>query len=68
MPTNCVVNKNFVISLFSCLLLRCASQNSLDESSQKHIPQGHSHCKERPPYKNHLHTQKAFDVMNIMRK
>lgn len=53
---------------FSCLLLRCASQNSLDESSQKHISQSHPHTKERPPYKNHLHTQKAFDVMNSMRK
>ncbi|CAH0564270.1 unnamed protein product [Brassicogethes aeneus] len=52
----------------SCLLLRCASQNSLDESSQKHIPQSHHHNKERPPYKNHLHTQKAFEVMNVMRK
>nr|CAI5861458.1 unnamed protein product [Callosobruchus analis] len=52
----------------SCLLLRCASQNSLDESSQKHISQLHSHSKERPPYKNHLHTQKAFDIMNVMRK
>nr|CAH7714328.1 unnamed protein product [Callosobruchus chinensis] len=52
----------------SCLLLRCASQNSLDESSQKHISQLHSHSKEKPPYKNHLHTQKAFDIMNVMRK
>ncbi|KAJ8931829.1 hypothetical protein NQ314_015226 [Rhamnusium bicolor] len=52
----------------SCLLLRCASQNSLDESSQKHISQNHPHSKERPPYRNHLHTQKAFDVMNVMRK
>ncbi|XP_049826565.1 ring canal kelch homolog isoform X2 [Aethina tumida] len=52
---------------YSCLLLRCASQNSLDESSQKHIPQSH-YQKERPPYRNHLHTQKAFDVMNSMRK
>ncbi|KAJ8979857.1 hypothetical protein NQ317_016041 [Molorchus minor] len=52
----------------SCLLLRCASQNSLDESSQKHISQNHSHSKERPPYRNHLHTQKAFDVMNVMQQ
>ncbi|CAG9864321.1 unnamed protein product [Phyllotreta striolata] len=52
----------------SCLLLRSASQNSLDESSQKHISQIHPHTKERPPYRNHLHTQKAFDVMNVMRK
>ncbi|XP_018577320.1 ring canal kelch homolog [Anoplophora glabripennis] len=52
----------------SCLLLRCASQNSLDESSQKHISQNHPHSKERPPYRNHFHTQKAFDIMNVMRK
>ncbi|XP_057671404.1 ring canal kelch homolog [Diorhabda carinulata] len=52
----------------SCLLLRSASQNSLDESSQKHISQIHPHTKERPPYRNHMHTQKAFDVMNLMRK
>ncbi|KAG5875409.1 hypothetical protein JTB14_030936 [Gonioctena quinquepunctata] len=52
----------------SCLLLRSASQNSLDESSRKHISQIHPHSKERPPYKNHFHTQKAFDVMNVMRK
>lgn len=50
----------------SCLLLRYASQNSLDESSQKHVPrQG---TKEKPPYHNHHHTHKAFDVMNEMRK
>ncbi|XP_046990787.1 ring canal kelch homolog isoform X1 [Schistocerca americana] len=50
----------------SCLLLRYASQNSLDESSQKHIPYPGS--KEKPPYRNHNHTQRAFDVMNVMRK
>ncbi|RZF36896.1 hypothetical protein LSTR_LSTR004584 [Laodelphax striatellus] len=50
----------------SCLLLRYASQNSLDESSQKHIPRPSS--REKPPYRNHHHTHRAFDVMNNMRK
>lgn len=50
----------------SCLLLRYASQNSLDESSQKHVPRPSS--KEKPPYRNHHHTHRAFDVMNVMRK
>ncbi|XP_075230806.1 kelch protein isoform X2 [Lycorma delicatula] len=49
-----------------CLLLRYASQNSLDESSQKHIPRASS--REKPPYRNHHHTHRAFDVMNAMRK
>uniref|UniRef100_A0A0A9YYK4 Kelch-like protein diablo n=2 Tax=Lygus hesperus TaxID=30085 RepID=A0A0A9YYK4_LYGHE len=50
----------------SCLLLRYASQNSLDESSQKQIPR--AGVKEKPPYRNHVHTQKAFEVLNMMRK
>ncbi|XP_046673148.1 LOW QUALITY PROTEIN: ring canal kelch homolog [Homalodisca vitripennis] len=50
----------------SCLLLRYASQNSLDESSQKHIPRPSS--KEKPPYRNSNHAHRAFDVMKIMRK
>lgn len=50
----------------SCLLLRYASQNSLDESSQKHVLRPNS--KEKPPYRNNNHAHKAFDVMNIMRK
>lgn len=50
----------------SCLLLRYASQNSLDESSQKHLPR--SGVKEKPPYHNHHHTNRAFEVMNVMRK
>ncbi|CAG2064435.1 unnamed protein product, partial [Timema podura] len=49
-----------------CLLLRYASQNSLDESSQKHIPRPGS--KEKPPYRNHHHTHRAFDIINVMRK
>ncbi|KAK5640680.1 hypothetical protein RI129_009227 [Pyrocoelia pectoralis] len=49
----------------SCLLLRYASQNSLDESSQKHVsrPSG----KEKPPYRNHHHCHRAFDIINSMR-
>ncbi|XP_054269165.1 ring canal kelch homolog isoform X2 [Macrosteles quadrilineatus] len=50
----------------SCLLLRYASQNSLDESSQKHIPRPSS--KEKPPYRNSNHAHRAFDVMKMMRK
>ncbi|KAL0117387.1 hypothetical protein PUN28_010310 [Cardiocondyla obscurior] len=50
----------------SCLLLRYASQNSLDESSQKHIPRENG--KDKPPYRNHHHTNRAFDVINEMRK
>lgn len=50
----------------SCLLLRYASQNSLDESSQKHVLRPNS--KEKPPYRNNNHAHKAFDVMNVMRK
>lgn len=50
----------------SCLLLRYASQNSLDESSQKHIPR--SAAQEKPPYKNNHHTNRAFEVLNTMRK
>jgi hypothetical protein len=50
----------------SYLLLRYASQNSLDESSQKHLPRPSG--KEKPPYRNSHHTHRAFDVMNTMRK
>ncbi|CAH0392031.1 unnamed protein product [Bemisia tabaci] len=50
----------------SPLLLRYASQNSLDESSQKQIPRNGS--KDKPPYMSRDHTQKAFEVMNNMRK
>ncbi|KAF7990310.1 hypothetical protein HCN44_000115 [Aphidius gifuensis] len=50
----------------SCLLLRYASQNSLDESSQKHIPRENG--KDKPPYRNHHHTNRAFDMINAMRK
>ncbi|KAF4521719.1 hypothetical protein B566_EDAN012167, partial [Ephemera danica] len=50
----------------SYLLLRYASQNSLDESSQKHLPRPSG--KEKPPYRNSHHTHRAFDVMNSMRK
>ncbi|XP_025837094.1 ring canal kelch homolog [Agrilus planipennis] len=50
----------------SCLLLRYASQNSLDESSQKHVPRPDS--REKPPYRNHHHTHRAFDVISSLRK
>ncbi|XP_008468152.1 ring canal kelch homolog [Diaphorina citri] len=50
----------------SCLLLRYASQNSLDESSQKQVQ--NNGTREKPPYRNVHHTSKAFETMNIMRK
>ncbi|CRK93246.1 CLUMA_CG006789, isoform A, partial [Clunio marinus] len=49
--------------LHSCLL-RCASQSSLDESSQK-IPRQRSTT---GTYKNDAHTNRSFDTMNEMRK
>ena len=50
----------------SRLLLRHASQSSLDESSQKQLP--HSSHKEKTPYRNNQHANKAFDVMSGMRR
>lgn len=47
----------------SCLL-RCSSQSSLDESSQK-IPRQRSST---GTYKNDAHTNRSFDTMNEMRK
>ncbi|KAH8324556.1 hypothetical protein KR074_011067 [Drosophila pseudoananassae] len=52
----------------SCLL-RYASQNSLDESSQKHVQRPNG--KERGTvgqYSNEQHTARSFDQMNEMRK
>ncbi|EDW39735.1 GL15763 [Drosophila persimilis] len=52
----------------SCLL-RYASQNSLDESSQKHVQRPNG--KERGTvgqYSNEQHTTRSFDAMNEMRK
>ncbi|MPC09217.1 Ring canal kelch [Portunus trituberculatus] len=48
------------------LLLRHASQNSLDESSQKHIPR--SETKHKLPYRNPQHFPRAFDNLNLMRR
>ncbi|KAF2368914.1 BTB/Kelch-associated [Trinorchestia longiramus] len=48
------------------LLLRHASQNSLDESSQRNLPRNDgAHL--NPPYTNGQHFQRAFDVFNVMR-
>ena len=47
------------------LLLRHASQSSLDESSQKFGQKLGEH--KRPPYKNVSHPGKALDGMNSMR-
>lgn len=48
------------------LLLRYASQNSLDESSQKQVPR--SGRRERTPYRNSSHTVRAFEVLQSLRK
>lgn len=48
------------------LLLRYASQNSLDESSQKQVPR--SGRRERAPYRNSAHTVRAFEVLQSLRK
>lgn len=51
---------------YSCLLLRYASQNSLDESSQKQTPRpSKDKC---GSYHNNMHTNRSFDMMNEMRK
>jgi hypothetical protein len=47
-------------------LLRYASQNSLDESSQK--PRGNNSSKEKPPYRNMHHSHRAFEAMDKMRR
>lgn len=60
------LSADFGVDRGSCLLLRYASQNSLDESSQKQIPR--SGTKEKTPYRNQVHTQRAFEVLNEMRK
>ncbi|XP_023295821.1 ring canal kelch protein isoform X2 [Lucilia cuprina] len=51
----------------SCLL-RYASQNSLDESSQKHIQRPNSKDRCVGQYHNELHTTRSFEAMNEMRK
>ncbi|MCL4126264.1 UNVERIFIED_CONTAM: hypothetical protein GTU68_008791, partial [Idotea baltica] len=48
------------------LLLRHASQNSLDESSQKHLPRNET--KHKLPYRNPQHFPKAFDNLCLMRR
>lgn len=47
------------------MLFRYASQNSLDESSQKQIPRNQ---RALGAYRNKEHTNRAFDTMNIMRQ
>lgn len=48
------------------LLLRYASQNSLDESSQKQLPR--SGRRERTPYRNSSYTVRAFEALQALRK
>lgn len=52
---------------FSCLLLRYASQNSLDESSQNKLPRS-AKDKATGTYQNDEHTARCFKAMNDMRK
>ncbi|XP_055303872.1 ring canal kelch homolog isoform X2 [Sitodiplosis mosellana] len=56
-----------VVERGSCLLLRYASQNSLDESSQNKLPRS-SKDKTTGTYQNDEHTFKCFKAMNEMRK
>lgn len=49
-------------------MLRYASQNSLDESSQKQISRPSGKEKVAGPYRKHYHTNRAFDCMNSMRR
>ncbi|XP_037957159.1 ring canal kelch protein isoform X2 [Teleopsis dalmanni] len=51
----------------SCLL-RYASQNSLDESSQKHIQRPNGKDRSVGQYHNEQHTARSFEAMNEMRK
>lgn len=53
---------------FSCILVRYASQNSLDESSQKQLPRPNGKDKSVGAYRNNVHTQRSFDAMNNMRE
>ncbi|XP_031627071.1 ring canal kelch homolog isoform X2 [Contarinia nasturtii] len=56
-----------VVERGSCFLLRYASQNSLDESSQNKLPRS-SKDKTAGTYQNDEHTFKCFKAMNEMRK
>uniref|UniRef100_A0A1B0DD30 Uncharacterized protein n=2 Tax=Phlebotomus papatasi TaxID=29031 RepID=A0A1B0DD30_PHLPP len=52
----------------SCILFRYASQNSLDESSQKQIPRQNAKDKATGSYRNQQHTSRCFEKMNEMRR
>uniref|UniRef100_A0A182QFF8 BTB domain-containing protein n=1 Tax=Anopheles farauti TaxID=69004 RepID=A0A182QFF8_9DIPT len=52
----------------SCILVRYASQNSLDESSQKQLPRSNGKEKTTAAYRNNIHTQRSFEAMNMMRE
>lgn len=60
------INAILIFMFSGGLLLRYASQNSLDESSQKQIPG--SGRRERAPYKNCSHTARVFEVLHSLRK
>lgn len=50
------------------LLLRHASQNSLDESSQRNQSNLPEEDDYKPPYKNTQHFEKAFGILDTLRK
>lgn len=50
------------------LLLRHASQNSLDESSQRNQSNLPEEDDYKPPYKNTMHFEKAFGILDTLRK
>lgn len=64
-----ITNVYYVFRWFisSCLLLRYASQNSLDESSQNKLPRS-SKDRTTGTYQNDEHTTRCFKAMNDMRK
>lgn len=48
--------------------MRYASQNSLDESSQKHVQRSNGKDRTSGSYRNDQHTARSFEAMNEMRK
>jgi kelch-like protein 2/3 len=55
-------------SKFGGLLLRHASQNSLDESSQRNPSNYPEEDEFKPPFKNPEHFEKAFNTLDTLRK
>lgn len=59
---------HILIEIWNSCLLRYASQNSLDESSQKHIQRPNGKDRTVGQYHNEQHTTRSFEAMNEMRK